>query len=296
MTDYRGREDHSPITVVGRTVDITPQGPVVLASSPARLPSTAVFEPLEANFILLRQGDDVFLLATLDLLYAGPAVRRGINAAMGQVVPGHVMVGASHTHYAPSTLDDKPNLGLVDQDYVEALVGRLRSCVRSMLSEAGEPVLSWSVGAGNLHHSISRRLPTRRGVKMAPNRAGPRDERATVVLVGNAQAPSAIVWNYACHPVSHPRPGMVAAHYPAVVRERLRSHFGQPNLPVLFFQGFQATPGHQPPQDYVAQKIWRFWPVGETAFTTWICVRTNRGPVRWPKRLPASQLKRPACR
>ena len=230
----------TPVVLVARTIDITPRTPVVLASSRVKKPAARVFEPLEANLLLLRHRDKAFLFATLDLLYPGAAVRQALAAEMGEADAENVLVGASHTHYAPSTLDDKSALGTVDSAYVDSLVSALRAATRSMLDESGSPVPLWSIGVRDLDHSINRRLVTPHGVRMAPNRAGPRDERATVIVVGDRQAPSAVIWNYACHPVSHPRPGMVAAHYPAVVRDRLRRAYNRQDLPVLFFQGFSG--------------------------------------------------------
>jgi hypothetical protein len=78
-------------------------------------------------------------------------------------------------------------------------------------------------------------------VRLAPNPAGSRDETITLLLARDSDGvPLFVLWNYACHPVAFPEPRMVAAHFPHVVRDRLREEWHLPALPVLFLQGFSG--------------------------------------------------------
>lgn len=277
MADALQSDLVTQIEVVARTLDITPRRPTALASSPWRGPSTGVYEPLEANLVLLRQGDQRLLLATLDLLYPGTAVRRALMQGLGESDPASVVVGASHTHYAPATFEGKPLIGTFDEEYTRAVCDQLTACVESMCAAPGRPAPQWRVGVGELNHSINRRRMTRRGVKMAPNPSGSRDECVTAVVVGDSTGPDLAIWNYACHPVSHPRPGMVAAHFPSVVRRRLREDLGRPNLPVLFFQGFSgetrpsASTRLRRPRDLALFLRWGsgFYDMSEHAYREW---------------------------
>src|SRR4029077_7485430 len=77
----------------------------------------------------------------------------------------------------------------------------------------------------------------RRAALRAPDPAGPRDETVHVVtLPGPAGRPLALLWSYACHPVSFAEPRHVSADYPGVVRRALRDAIGS-DLPVIFLQG-----------------------------------------------------------
>jgi hypothetical protein len=81
-----------------------------------------------------------------------------------------------------------------------------------------------------------RRLP-RRAALRAPDPKGPRDETVHVLTFTDpAGQPVALLWSYACHPVSFPEPTRVSADFPGVVRQALRAAHGA-GLPVLFLQG-----------------------------------------------------------
>ncbi len=104
--------------------------------------------------------------------------------------------------------------------------------------------------AGDLDHAINRRrywpFPTwdrTQGLQWAsvtfsPYPAGPRDERATVILFKAADdgAPLAAFSHYACHPTSMEPPDRISADYPGAIRGLLRERFGK--IPCLFAPGF----------------------------------------------------------
>ena len=248
----------SPVSVVARSLDITPNVPVALASSPLRTPTTRVFEPLEANLLLLRhEGRGSCFWSRSTCCTQEPRSVRPSRRRWAATL-AHVMVGASHTHYAPSTLVDKPGLGEVEPAYLTHLVSELRSAVRSMLEEPGEPVAfleRWRRGTRPQHPPSP--LHALGAVKLAPNPAGPRDEMATVIAVGDVRTPSAVIWNYACHPVSHPLPGSGSRPLP-------RGSTGQPSAACTTdttFQccssrGFPATRVLPPRPDRVAPGTW----------------------------------------
>jgi len=159
------------------------------------------------------------------------------------------LFAASHTHFAPSVDPSKPRLGPVDPAYVDLVIERgaeLLSRLATTRSDQGVARVEYRNGLAA--HAINRRrmgwrlspraphLP-RRAALRAPNAKGPSDETVHVVtLVGSSGRPAAVLWSYACHPVSFAEPRLVSADFPGVVRRALRTAFGN-DLPVLFLQG-----------------------------------------------------------
>src|SRR5437870_2582100 len=79
--------------------------------------------------------------------------------------------------------------------------------------------------------------PPRRAALRAPDPTGPRDETVHILtFTDGGERPVALLWSYACHPVTFAEPWQVSADYPGVVRRALRAAFGA-DLPVLFLQG-----------------------------------------------------------
>ena len=72
----------------------------------------------------------------------------------------------------------------------------------------------------------------------SPYPAGPRDERATIILIRAADdgAPLAAFSHYACHPTSVVPKEAISADYPGAIRGLLRARFGE--IPCLFAPGF----------------------------------------------------------
>lgn len=235
--------------IVGRTIDITPDGPNVLGANGH--PDTTwrrKATELEANLLVLRDGTTTAALVTFDLLYVGPVISERIRTQLRGTLPDEcIWLSASHTHRAPATDPDKPALGRVDIGYLHDVADRVICTIRSMLTEAGTPVLL-ALGADRAHHSVNRRRPGRfrfdgrrfawGGTIMGPNPNGPTDETVRRLdLVGREGITYAVLWHYTCHPTAAPDPLAVDADFPHAARSRLRADKGK-NLPVLFFQGF----------------------------------------------------------
>lgn len=233
------------------SVDTTPTNLVQLGGTVATRITDIIAEPLEANIVALRHSGEIFVIVSLDLLYAGAIVRSALAEALSGLDDQHLFVAASHTHSAPMTDDTKPLLGLVSSEYVAELCKTLACSVMRITEDAGWTDGTACAGAGQAAHSINRRLkssfalrprPGFNKYRLGPNQAGATDETLLVLVLLNPDAsPHAVVWNYACHPVGFPRDDVVAANFPGVVRHALRKQFGLPGLPVLFLQGFSGN-------------------------------------------------------
>jgi hypothetical protein len=228
-------------------VDITPTHRVPLAGYAGRSAAfDGIDDPLEANAVLLSDGQQLVIVVTFDLLYVGDDLRNRLEAALsGYVFPGNLFLSASHTHFAPATDATLPKLGTVDRNYVNMVSAKTIELVQHLLSSGLKP-LKAGMALGRANNSVNRRRAgwqlrkgppfLRKVVKMESNRSGVKDERVQLVRIGS----EAIVWNYACHPVFRPEMNSVSADYVGFVRQVLRKRFG-PETVVLFWQGFSGN-------------------------------------------------------
>jgi hypothetical protein len=200
------------------------------------------------NGLLLSAPQATVAILSADLLFVTEELKRRIVAAVRPQLAlddASLLFTASHTHFAPGVDPSKPLLGRVEPSYVDFVADRAAELLRRLAAAGPLPGrLLYATGAAE--HAINRRrmgwrlsprhLP-RRAALRAPDPAGPRDETVHVLTFTDPGGhPVAVVWSYACHPVSFPEPARVSADYPGVVRRALRAAHGA-GLPVLFLQG-----------------------------------------------------------
>jgi hypothetical protein len=215
------------------------------------LPCEAEDGTLEINAVAFHAGNQAALLITIDTLIAGPDLTAAAAAlARDSFGPRAVaLVAASHTHFAPATDPTRPMLGEIAPAYAEGVHAALQQVVEQLREARAGAMLGLAsrVANGNVHRRRRWLFPTLLWwvhsridpIIMAPNPKGPRDPRVRVaVLKGPGGAPIAIVWNYACHPVFYPRERAATAEFVGYVRSAVRTHFRDPDLPVVFLQGF----------------------------------------------------------
>ena len=245
------KEVLSPTTMYANagSVDITPDTPMPLFGNSLRVGNfQAVADRLEANVLVLRTGDRPLVCVSADLAFVGQDLRSCVLDRLGDTF-GHesLFFAASHTHFAPATDDRRPLLGRAQPEYIQRVCRLISDLISRLLAKQPEPVTMDYV-AGTADHAVNRRLRTpwhlsRRGPQLnavvgAPDLNGPRDESVHLIRVRRAEGGLlALIWSYACHPVSFPRPFEVSSDYPGRVRQRLRSDLGR-ELPILFWQGF----------------------------------------------------------
>jgi len=229
------------------SVDITPRRPMTLGGFNKRTaPFTSVASRLEANVLLIRGESSSLTIVSTDLLYPGETMRAQLIRDLSLSDRSEqLFLCASHTHSAPMTAPSIPHLGIADEEYVHFVATQITALVKS-IEHQGEPcVCTYHVGSAD--HSVNRRLVrsrlTRSGFARSsgfgPNPSGERDESVRILqFVKSDGQPSALIWNYACHPTDFPGFLQVSAEYPGIVRSRLRSELG--DIPVLFLQGFSG--------------------------------------------------------
>ena len=229
------------------SVDITPRRPVMLGGYYKRTaPFTAVASRLEANVLLIRGASSRVAIVSTDLLYPGETLRAQLVENLGLAAKGEeLFFAASHTHYAPMTAPSMPRLGIVDLEYVQYVATQITALIKSIEHQGEACVCTYHEGRAD--HSMNRRLVrlrmTRSGLAWSsgfgPNPNGDRDESVRILKFSKPGGkPSAVIWNYACHPTDFPDFLQVSAEYPGIVRSRLRSELG--DIPILFLQGFSG--------------------------------------------------------
>lgn len=203
---------------------------------------------------MLRTSQSTIAILTADLLFVTADVKRRIVERLHpelELEDASFLLAASHTHFAPSVDPSKPRLGPADPTYVDLVIERGAELLSRLAGTRSDQAVGGTrveYRNGLAAHAINRRrmgwrlspraphLP-RRAALRAPNAKGPCDETVHVVtLVGSSGRPAAVLWSYACHPVSFAEPRQVSADFPGVVRRALRTAFGN-DLPVLFLQG-----------------------------------------------------------
>lgn len=230
-------------------MDITPDAPLPLFGNSLRTGNfQGVADRLEANVLVLRSGGAPLVCVSADLAFIGQQLRSCVLRNLGQRVASEsLFFAASHTHFAPATDNRRPLLGRGRAEYVERICALITALITRLLDEEPQPA-TMEYAAGTADHAVNRRLRTpwhlsRRGLLLnavvgAPDLDGPRDETVHLLRLRRTDGTLlGLIWSYACHPVSFPRPGEVSADYPGRVRQHLRSELGR-QLPILFWQGF----------------------------------------------------------
>jgi hypothetical protein len=239
-----------PLTIsAGRAV--TPLSlPLPLVGFMGRPLAREVDEPLETNALLLRCGPEVVLLLSTDGLYVSESLKTELRRRLGglpDIPDSHILWAASHTHRAPALEGSKPFAGRPDPKFLEEFLCAVAAMVSELIRRDSQGS-RWTYATAQADHSINRRRrvfdPRRmkREFRFVPNASGLRQEEIAVLGVRDGRGElAAVIWQYACHPVSHLYNEHVSADYPGAVRAHLRRQLGNDDLPVLFFQGFSGN-------------------------------------------------------
>lgn len=226
-----------PLRAGAAVTDLTPRGPVFLFGYP-HVPrvSTGVSDPLECAALYLEGGGGRALLLANDLIFVGrplvAEVRRRLAAATG-VPADAILIGATHTHSGPVTVDylsnaADPVVPRADPAYLGFLADRMvaagEAAVRAARPAAAGLAVAEVRGCGGNRHDP----------------AGPADPAVPVLLVRAAAggAPLACLLVHAMHPtVLHEDSTVVSGDFPGFARRFLRAGPLPPDCPVLHFSG-----------------------------------------------------------
>ena len=214
-------------------------------------PVSAVLDTIEIAALLLEGGGRRCLILGFDLMIVGAELADSIQSRLDQLGfrPDEVMMLASHTHCAPATDSACARLGTPDLQFIHDAAEAVETLVRgSWANSRAKSCLE--VFRGDLDHAVNRRrywpFPTwdrTQGLQWAsvtfsPYPAGPRDERATIILIRAADDGAAR--GFLALRLSPDLRGaaneVISADYPGAIRSLLRARFGK--IPCLFAPGF----------------------------------------------------------
>ena len=246
-------------TFAGGSTDITPREPIPLAGyATLRKPRfERVADYLEANIVVLRNGDQAAVFVSLDLMYVGAYLRDRIVDALSSRIPAEqIFLASSHTHFGPPTEDSLPVLGTVTQEYRDFVARRVIELALRLLEQRSVPVsldyregeAAQTVNRRSREFGLARQFPfIGSHMRIKPNPSGPRDDVIRLIRICDSDRVIAACWSYACHPVGYPNLNELSPEYPGFARNMVRVSLGR--IPVVFWQGFSGnvSPCQYPP-------------------------------------------------
>jgi len=225
-------------------VDITPEKPMFLVGYPhVERISTGTHDPLLASALYLENRDNSLLMIAIDILFLDADTVceiRGKIAEKCDVSAENIMIGCTHTHSGPLTIDmlafrNDPTVPGVDSDYMLELQKRIvEAGVKAAKSAKSAELAVTSANIAGV--GCNRHNPD-----------GPRDPEAGILVIrdsatGKVEALSLI---YCMHPtVLHEDSKLISSDFPGFTRELLKSRFGK-DLTVLYNTGPE---GNQSPR------------------------------------------------
>lgn len=216
VTPYRAAHAH---------VDITPEGKCVTQGWLGAQEVDKVIDRLRLQALLLEdEKNNKVLVLAADLLGVGDTLLAMVRAEARQwgIPPEAVVFNASHTHYAPGTVERVvPGLGSHYPDYVRQ-IGRVIQQLLPHLHDHLQPALVCA-GATQVQVGSNRRRKDEAGeVVMAPNPDGYYHKETPLCVVDLLdQEASVVLVNHGCHPTGSGRPAFLSPGYPGHVRKAL---------------------------------------------------------------------------
>jgi neutral ceramidase len=205
----------------------------------------SIRDDLEANALLVRDGEEAVLLVSCDvgaLLSEYVAGFRRTMAEAAGVPERNIIIACSHTHAGPSVLPTS-YFKEVDEAYYQRLDGWLGEVAAVAAANARAARVTW--GRGQARIGYNRRVCWSDGTHTM-HRPGDRDdfiglegpddpEQIALFAVDTDDALIAVLHNNTAHPTSFYGADFLSADYPGAARSHLREVLGQ--VPVLFLNG-----------------------------------------------------------
>lgn len=234
QTDFRAAQ---------KTLDITPpvsEKESVLLQGYAGPPREAqsMLTPLTLQMLLLEDTEyNKSLIISADLFGFGARMVEKIReaASVWGIPPEAIILNASHTHYAPGTVENIPGiLGPYYEMYAKAIVQAVAGTLES-LYQALEPCFVYS-GSTNAQIGVNRRARQDGQVVFGENPDGYYEKHTPFLMVDFVKSSRSLVLiNHGCHPTGYGAHNQVSADYPAYVREAVKEFPGVDE--VMFLQG-----------------------------------------------------------
>lgn len=234
------------------TVSIGSSKPLPLAGYGARDISARSDEArLEANWICFGTEKQTHHLIAIDALFSSDTLEAEIRQqlALRGLDAAHIIIVASHTHYAPSLDPFKPRLGAADMDHIREVAKRIAQDIQTTReSQSALRPVAWYWGEARNAGSVYRRAtqlqlsarswpPVRIANQIAPNPAVEIDQALRLWIARTAdETPVFAVATWPCHATSRADSSVASPDFVAPLRDALRRHLGQ-SVPVAFLPG-----------------------------------------------------------
>ena len=221
-------------------VKITPPAIGTFLIGPEKL-STGVHDELFARALVLDNGKQRFAIVTMDLCGLDftlvEDMRTKIERQTG-IPANRVMLNSSHTHSAPLTMRwcESKWKEFEKSKWRKELLYKIIAAVKLTISNLQEAKLRF--GRESVQIGFNRRLPTKNGITMKPNRKGAVVPWVDVLRIDGADnKPIAILFSYAAHPVIvHGASTLIGADYPGYVVACVKKSLGN-DVMAMFAQG-----------------------------------------------------------
>jgi hypothetical protein len=231
-------------------IDINPIEQYQMGCGPNHLFVKETLTNLECNYIILKSKSKLMLIISLDLLYAGDEIKRGLKSKLSKNISSDsIFIFASHTHYAPMTDSKKPKLGTYNPRYVEFLIDKIANIINKSINKSATEILSINLKRYESGVIVGRRskkflsLSGKRlkifGISMSPNIVDRRQTLSHFIEINSREGLKAIIWHFPCHPTSIPYEGKFDSGYIGQIRNRYRIQRNA-EIPFIFLQGFSG--------------------------------------------------------
>ena len=227
------------------TVNITPKDSQFLYGYPfIERMSTGIHDCLLSSALYMTDGDEQVIFVSNDLIYISKAsvkrIRKGISEKTG-VPAANIMIGATHTHSGPVTVDcivstNDPVVPKADREYLKYMEGLTIQAAchafgNAVFAETGFFIADGTGIGTNRHDPL-----------------GPADMDIPVLVVRQSEKKSFIACMLVCsmHPtVLHEDSTLYSGDFPAFAREIIQKEYLECECPVIWFTG---TAGNQSPR------------------------------------------------
>ena len=235
------------------SIDITPKREVALAGFLSPKKTSTVDTPLFVKAMVISAGNQKVAIVTLDTLkyptHLALKARQYVEK-ITHIPAANVIICASHTHYGPLWRPMVTAASVVHPEaardyYSDGLVAVIGQAVAMAVGDAAPCTLGVARGKVEGVNQNRRVLidgdcwnrwlldPSQRSKYPA---AGPADpELIVLAALDRNRRYKAIVYNFACHPVSTGRP-VISADYPGHVQRCVEERLGY-RVPTLFLLG-----------------------------------------------------------
>jgi len=215
VTDYRGAYAQC---------NITPKDVCVTQGWLSNQPADRSLSPLLLQaFLVEDENYNKVLFIAADLFGVGESLLEGVRdaARVWGIPPEAIVFNASHTHYAPGTVERvAPGIGPYYSQYAQ----HITQAVEKLLTHLHDKLQPCLVCAGqtDVQIGVNRRLKDTRGVALAPNPEGYYHTNTPFLVIDFFRDQNRVAMvNHGCHPTGSGRPSFITPGYPGYLRQKL---------------------------------------------------------------------------